>query len=245
MSWLTKQPIAHRGLHNGKDAIENSPTAFKLAIKNNYAIEMDLQCTKDNEIVVFHDSSLKRVCGNKAKLKKLTLAQLKEIKLPNGEDILTLNEFFDLINNQVPVLIEIKTHLIYKKFVDKILEIVSNYDGEYCLQSFSPQIMNYISKRFNKKPIGILCANLKETALPPISRYMLENFKFLRFKPDFIAYNINAFPKKVVDNYRKEGTDIITWTISSDELLKKAELYAHNIIFEQPVDPINFNSKLK
>ncbi|MFN8605167.1 MAG: glycerophosphodiester phosphodiesterase family protein [Romboutsia timonensis] len=32
--------------------------------KNNYAIELDVQFTKDKEVVVFHDENLKRITND-------------------------------------------------------------------------------------------------------------------------------------------------------------------------------------
>ena len=53
---------AHRGLHR-EGAEENSMTAFKNAVENGYGIELDVRFSKDGELVVFHDATLKRVCG--------------------------------------------------------------------------------------------------------------------------------------------------------------------------------------
>ena len=60
-SWLINRPIAHRGLHNDIYG-ENSISAYRNAIDNGYPIEMDVQLTKDGEVVCFHDDNAKRVC---------------------------------------------------------------------------------------------------------------------------------------------------------------------------------------
>ena len=83
-SWITKTPIAHRGLHN-KDIPENSLSAFKNAIEHGYAIEIDLQITKDNKIIVFH-ILFHIVCGRTAKKNFSThilFCQIKYIILKN------------------------------------------------------------------------------------------------------------------------------------------------------------------
>lgn len=55
---------AHRGLHDNKsDAPENSMAAIRKAVESGYGIEFDVQLTRDRIPVVFHDESLKRVCG--------------------------------------------------------------------------------------------------------------------------------------------------------------------------------------
>ena len=55
--------IAHRGIHDNKEIPENSLKAFKLSIENNLTIELDIQLTKDNHLIVFHDANLKRMTG--------------------------------------------------------------------------------------------------------------------------------------------------------------------------------------
>ena len=63
-SMLMGRDYAHRGLHDNKsDAPENSMAAFKKAVDAGYGIELDVQLTRDRIPVVFHDESLKRVCG--------------------------------------------------------------------------------------------------------------------------------------------------------------------------------------
>ena len=73
---------AHRGLHDNKtDAPENSAKAMKLAVEHGYGIELDVQLTKDEKVVVFHDATLKRVCGVNAKVNSMTCEELQQFNL--------------------------------------------------------------------------------------------------------------------------------------------------------------------
>ena len=64
LKFLKQNIIAHRGVHNQeKGIIENTLEAFQKAIEKNYNIELDLHCTKDGEVIVFHDDNLKRITG--------------------------------------------------------------------------------------------------------------------------------------------------------------------------------------
>ena len=64
---------AHRGLHSPDRKIpENSLAAFRLAAKEGYGIELDVQLSKDGKVVVFHDDTLDRVCGVHARVDDLT-----------------------------------------------------------------------------------------------------------------------------------------------------------------------------
>ena len=60
--WLTARPVAHRGLHDAaRGIIENMPGAFAAAIDGNFAIEIDLQLSADDEAMVHHDDALGRL----------------------------------------------------------------------------------------------------------------------------------------------------------------------------------------
>ena len=79
LDWL-KRPIAHRGLDE-KGGIENSATAVEMAIAADYAIEVDLRCSRDGLPVVFHDRTLERLTaeeglGRKTSVKILYFTQL-------------------------------------------------------------------------------------------------------------------------------------------------------------------------
>ena len=55
-AWLTAQPIAHRGLHaRAEGVIENTVGAAKAAMARGFAIECDVQLTRDLEAVVFRE----------------------------------------------------------------------------------------------------------------------------------------------------------------------------------------------
>ncbi|MDE7454853.1 MAG: glycerophosphodiester phosphodiesterase, partial [Clostridia bacterium] len=62
--WLTETYVAHRGLFDNNNGVpENSLPAFSKAVEQGYAIETDVQMSKDGVLVVFHDDSLKRMTG--------------------------------------------------------------------------------------------------------------------------------------------------------------------------------------
>ena len=63
-SAFLKYDYAHRGLHDKDNGVpENSLKAFSLAAVCGFGMELDLQLTKDNRVVVHHDDSILRTCG--------------------------------------------------------------------------------------------------------------------------------------------------------------------------------------
>ena len=64
--------IAHRGLNNKKYK-ENTKEAIINSLKQDYikGIEIDIRLTKDNKIVVIHDSTINRTSNGQGKVKEM------------------------------------------------------------------------------------------------------------------------------------------------------------------------------
>ena len=143
ISWIKETPIAHRGLHT-KDIPENSLSAFENALKNNYAIELDVQFTKDKEVVVFHDENLKRITNDTRNIEDVNYDELKNLRLGNTNEIIpTLEEVLELVDSKVAILIEIKDCKDYIELSEKTYEILKGYEGNYAIQSFNPFILEW------------------------------------------------------------------------------------------------------
>lgn len=140
---LILKGVAHRGLWNEKVS-ENSLEAFRLAIKNNVAIELDIHLTKDNELVVIHDEKLERLTGKEGIVEDLTTKELQEnYKLLDGQTIPRFEEVLELVNEQVPILVELKVfRKNYKPLAAKAEEVLSKYVKDkknFVLISFDPR----------------------------------------------------------------------------------------------------------
>ena len=140
---LILKGVAHRGLWNEKVS-ENSMEAFRLAIKNNVAIELDIHLTKDNDLVVIHDEKLERLTGKEGIVEHLTTKELQEnYKLIDGQTIPRFEEVLSLVNEQVPILVELKVYeKNYKPLAKKAEEVLSKYIKDkknIVLISFDPR----------------------------------------------------------------------------------------------------------
>ena len=140
---LVLKGVAHRGLWNEKVS-ENSLEAFRLAIKNNVGIELDIHLTKDNDLVVIHDEKLERLTGKEGIVEDLTTKELQEnYKLLDGQKIPRFEEVLELVNEQVPILVELKVfRKNYKPLAKKAEEVLSKYIKDkknIVLISFDPR----------------------------------------------------------------------------------------------------------
>jgi glycerophosphoryl diester phosphodiesterase len=99
--------IGHRGAR--AYAPENTLTSFKRAIEIGVdAIELDVRKTKDNQLVVIHDSDIKRTTNGKGLVGELTLAQIKGYSAEEDEKVPTLKEALDFLDKKVMALVELK-----------------------------------------------------------------------------------------------------------------------------------------
>lgn len=138
---------AHRGLHDNINfPFENTLEAFRLAVENGYGIELDVQFTRDKQIVVVHDNNIKRVCGIDKKVSDCTYEELKSYPIFDGSYIPLFSEVLELVSGKVPLLIEIKHYSDVKELSEKTYEMLKNYNGDYCIESFHPLALLWFRK---------------------------------------------------------------------------------------------------
>ena len=99
--------IIHRGLAK-KNFKENTLNAFKYCFKKKYGVETDLHCTKDNEIICFHDFNLNRRFKINKKVKDLKYFDLKKISVIKNAEIPLLRDLLKASRNKFPLLLELK-----------------------------------------------------------------------------------------------------------------------------------------
>ncbi len=121
---------AHRGASGY--APENTMEAFRMAEEMGAdGIELDVQMTKDGELVIIHDETINRVCDGKGWVKDFTLAQLRKYNFNKTHpeylrcEIPTLEEVYAWIKTtNLTVNVEIKTGVVfYPEIEDRVLEL--------------------------------------------------------------------------------------------------------------------------
>ncbi|MET1033109.1 MAG: glycerophosphodiester phosphodiesterase family protein [Candidatus Saccharimonadales bacterium] len=121
---MTKRDIiGHRGAAGL--ALENTMASFykvtELGVKT---IEFDVHVTLDGHFVVCHDDSLVRVSESSASIKSLTLEELQQIPLHNGEYVPLLSEVLDLAReHRLAVIVEVKI----REKLEELCELLDTY----------------------------------------------------------------------------------------------------------------------
>ena len=187
---------AHRGLFEKDQSIpENSLPAFARACDEGYGMELDVQLSKDGEVVVFHDDDLKRMCGVERDVAELTYEELQELSLAGTTERIPLfQEVLSLVGGRTPMIIELKTGARNDELCEKTLALLKAYDGVYCIESFDPEIVFWFRKNAPKIVRGQLAmpaegySRGKFGALGPV---LLSNTCFnVLARPHFIAYKV-------------------------------------------------------
>lgn len=223
---LTNMIIAHRGIHNNKDIPENSIPAFKKALEKNLPIELDVHLTKDNVVVVFHDSIIKRMTGANLDITELTYEELsKYTLLKTTETIPKFTDVLDLINGKILINIEIKYDDNYKQCCKELAKILDDYDGEFLVQSFSWKIMNWFKKNRFTYTRGLLVSS-KRNYKRLFSNSSLSNY----LKVNFYSYSTHLYKNKRVCNLRKQNVPILIWTVPSKKDIKKYNKFQDGLI---------------
>lgn len=228
--------IAHRGLHD-KNIPENSMAAFERAIKCGYAIELDVQKTSDNQLVIFHDESLYRMCGVKKKITECTFTELGGLVLKeSSEGIPKLIDVLNLVQGAVPLLIEIKPEGDWKKTTTLLAKIMEKYHGEFWVESFHPLALRLYRKLSPNTIIGQLANDLFQAKNPHsfVEKFLLSNLLLNWLsKPDFVAYNYK-YRKKIAFRICQKSKHMKTaaWTVKNQVTLDVLKNEFDIFIFE-------------
>jgi Glycerophosphoryl diester phosphodiesterase len=238
--WVVAIPVAHRGLFDHTNNIpENSLFAFKRAITQGYAIELDVHLSKDNEVMVHHDINLSRLSQDSRRLQDLSLLELQAIKLLNSDQYIpSLKEVLQLVGGQVPLYIEIKHHeeeeeRRHNTYVleQGVLELLKTYQGPVAILSFDPQSLYYIRKN---APHILRGQNFCPKADHQGRRHLiLKNIikNLCISRAHFIVYDYLQVPRflaKGLSYWRA----MIAYTVNSLEHYSLVKTIAHNVIFE-------------
>lgn len=223
---------AHRGLFNNDgDAPENSLKAFRLAVENGYGIEMDVQLSKDGIPVVFHDATLKRMCGVDGKVWDYTLAELQQMKLASSnETIPTFAEVLATIAGKTPIIVEYKLDRIQTQVCELGNELLTKYEqdyhGVYCIESFHPLAVMWYKKNRPDIVRGQLSMEFWKDEKQKDKKYLIILALLLSnvaSRPDFIAYQHTHYKNISRRLCRLMGALSVTYTIKSIEQYEKVK----------------------
>lgn len=215
--------IAHRGASSY--AFENTLDSFRKACDLSAdMIELDIQLTKDNELIVFHDSTIDRLTEGSGFVRYFPLADLKKIKI-HGEAIPTLEEVINVTYNKINYNIEVKN--MPSKGIAKLLKILDKYNLRHkvIISSFKRNILKEIKELDSQINTALLCWNIRHSNLNFIKKH---NIKYLHPFYGFLT-------RKKVQEIKNLDIKINTWTVNYAMDLKWViKLGVNGIITNRP-----------
>ncbi len=233
-----KYDYAHRGLHHKEKGVpENSLKAFSLAVLGGFGMEFDLQLTQDNYVVVHHDHSIKRTCGEDKVVSDLSLGELRQYRLFGTQERVPLfEEVLKLVDGKTPLIIELKGYNDPEELCPRVMEILKEYKGLYCIESFDPRIVRWF--RIHRPDVvrGQLMEHLEKgqngmtASAAFFGRNLMTNWMT---RPQFEAYDFHNREVLGLHAARKLfGMQEVSWTLRKEEDYKKAKELGNLCIFE-------------
>ncbi len=197
---------AHRGASGY--APENTISAFKKAIEMGaQGIELDVQFSKDEVIMVMHDDTLDRTTSGSGRLEDYTLNELKKLDAGSwfsseykGEKIPTLEEVIEILPKKFKLNIEFKPDKKNaKKIAEEVYRILKkyNYSENVILSSFYHETLKYYRELDKDIQMGMLfefdminiCLYTKNSGINPVSLNIAKEFIDEKFVSE--AHNNN------------------------------------------------------
>jgi glycerophosphoryl diester phosphodiesterase len=237
------RPIAHRGLHSrAAGVIENSRSAFEAAIARGFAVECDVQLSRDGVPVVFHDYDLERLTGLKGSVGTRTAAELTATPLlgsSSGDTPMLLDHFLRLIDGRTLLQLELKhqpTPQMAETLARRAAEAIAGYTGPVTVMSFDPNLLMLVRRHGYRGPLGIITNRYDEPEWEKMSRRdrvilrHLLHWPWTRFS--FISCFHKSLDLPMVRFFRSLGVPVTTWTIRSPEERRAVARAADQIVFE-------------
>lgn len=213
--------FAHRGA--SAYAPENTVEAFALAMEQGAdGIELDVQMTKDDQVVVIHDETIDRVSDGTGAVRDYTLEELKKFHFSNHMEnyenavIPTLKEVLDLIKSSNMLLnIELKTGIYwYPNLEEKTMELVkeAGMEDRVIYSSFN----HYSIKKILELNPHAECAFLYSDVILNVDKYA-KNAGVCGLHPAVYHLKMAEFLKE----YQESGLKVRVWTVNKKEDMEK------------------------
>lgn len=289
-NWLKEsamKEIIHRGKIN-KQTKEHSISGIFRCITLGFPMEVDLLQLNDGTIILGRDCMMRRKSGGEAfELSSLSIITVRKIHTDDYvminnrgeeellpflfEETLTFEEFLQLVNGKVPIIIEIKKPYSgsivtddIKQFVDKAVHCVRYYDGKFAFHSANPMVLTCIKQLDETILCGQITWNFEGTDVSDEYKALHRGCEFIPdsgnskssfIYPDFISCKVQELSDSKYRNklyackekiWKKTGKKppILCWTVKTEQDLDDSKRWTDGSILE-PWDEnwlTNFNT---
>ena len=200
--------MAHRGASGS--APENTMAAIDQAIADGaHWVEIDVQRTADDRVVVVHDRDLMRIGKIPLVVTQTPYAQIAGIDVgswfhPRFSDqrIPTLEAVLEQCKDKIKINIELKYYTWDPLLADRVIEILENLNMEkqVVVMSLKPEAVGWVKRKRPHWQVGLLAAS----ALTDLTRADV----------DFLAVHSRMATPGFVRRVHRKGKTLQAWTIN-------------------------------
>ncbi|MEO8516496.1 MAG: glycerophosphodiester phosphodiesterase family protein [Flavobacterium sp.] len=214
------QKIGHRGAKGfiAENTLESFQKALDLGVD---AVELDVHLCASGELVVFHDFTIDRMTNGSGEVHKLTLTELKALKISGRFEMPTLAEVFDLIDRKCWINVELKGHQTAETSVAVIEKYINEKGWQYddfVVSSFQKDELERVYTLNPKINLGILTQASVEQALE-----WADQLSAKAIHPHFSLLTEENCNKAILKGYQ-----IFTWTVNHETDIQRLQHYKIN-----------------
>jgi len=195
--------IGHRGASGYE--YENSRAAFRAAkARGADAIELDIHAAADGVLFVHHDEMVSGVHITRA-----TAAQVRALRLPNGESVPTLEDALGVIDPALQVFIEVKS--LPREFDDRLLAAVEPGGARFAVHGFDHRIVRRLGEARPELARGVLLASYPLRPLEPLQDT----------GATVLWQEQSLIDAELVETLHGAGFRIYAWTVNDPEDMRR------------------------
>ncbi|MCR5149530.1 MAG: glycerophosphodiester phosphodiesterase [Eubacterium sp.] len=224
---LHTKVIAHRGASHLARR-ENTIESFEIAIKLKAdMVEFDVRQTKDNELVVFHDSVF-----NEMPIAWQNYEDMKKAAAAEGFEVPLLIDVVKLCKGRIRMDVEIKESG-YEERVVKLLTENLDYN-EYSIKSFKDEVVKKIKELDSSIVTGLLIGKKHASPWNILKQYFPER-RLHDCRADFVSPNYKLVTRFFVRRMHMRGIPVLVWTVNDKKkMLKLFRMKVNAIITDKP-----------
>lgn len=241
-SVISTEIWAHRGVASFYP--ENTIEAFEEAMACGAdGIELDVRLSRDGEIIVFHDETLRRLAGIKRQIQDMKLSEIQNIRLQGflfAGTVPTMRQVFETLKNTSLTLnIEVKSYIRNNDMLErKLLELTNEFEmqDQVIYSSFNPIVIRRFKALDCPSRLAILFRRKRKKMLKLAKRLAVDavhpHWLLLRDAED-------------VQSFHDAGIQVHTWTTDDLKRVKKLiEWGVDSIICNYPYRVLDLRNKL-
>lgn len=206
--------------------MENTLRAFRVAVERGAeAVELDVRGTRDGEIVVFHDPTLRLANGSRVPLRALSRAEMSDAGPEDRPPL--LDEVLDLLAGRAEIIVEIKE----AGLEERIAAILASYPRPDALlvASFLPEVVREMARRAPQLRRALIYAPTRRRGpTRPLQHWRASGAQDLMLQHRLIR-------RALVQRIAAEGGRVLPWTVNRVEHAQRVlRAGVHGIITDRP-----------